>query len=58
MAYRGNEMGMDFEYENRTGPMDSRSPFARVAHNAQRLPPSNMNRKRTWMHHDILVGMV
>lgn len=46
MAFRGNEMGMDFEYENRTGPMDGRSPFARLAHNVQRPPTAGMTRKR------------
>lgn len=46
MAFRGNEMGMDFEYENSTGPIDARSPFARLAHNVQRPPASGMARKR------------
>lgn len=39
-------MGMDFEYENSTGPIDARSPFARLAHNVQRPPASGMARKR------------
>ena len=30
---------MDFEFQNGTGPMDSRSPFANVSANPQRYPP-------------------
>lgn len=33
---RGNEMGMDFEYQNRTGPLDAKSPFAQYANQPQR----------------------
>lgn len=29
---------MDFEYQNGTGPMDGRSPFAQLSQNAQRYP--------------------
>lgn len=46
MTFRGNESGMDFQYDNRTGPMDGRSPFAQVAHNAQRFPQGGIARKR------------
>ncbi|KAK5135238.1 hypothetical protein LTR08_005488 [Meristemomyces frigidus] len=35
--------GMDFEYENKTGPIDARSPFAMLA-TQQRLPPSTKKR--------------
>lgn len=27
---------MDFEYQNKTGPLDARSPFAQLSQNAQR----------------------
>lgn len=30
---------MDFEYQNGTGPIDARSPFAAVSMNSQRFPP-------------------
>lgn len=38
---------MDFEYQNGTGPMDAKSPFAAVSMNAQRFPatPGGNNRK-------------
>ncbi|KAK4493916.1 hypothetical protein PRZ48_015102 [Zasmidium cellare] len=38
MAQRGNEMGMDYEWQNKHGPMDSRSPFAQLSQNPQRFP--------------------
>lgn len=53
MSHRGNESGMDFEWNNRTGPMDGRSPFAHVSQNAQRFPagtPSGKSKLRaTWL---------
>jgi len=36
MDRRTHESPMDFEYQNGTGPMDSRSPFAQISMNAQR----------------------
>ncbi|EME41143.1 hypothetical protein DOTSEDRAFT_176120 [Dothistroma septosporum NZE10] len=36
MSHRGNEGYMDFEYQNKTGPLDARSPFAQISQNAQR----------------------
>ncbi|GAB7364580.1 hypothetical protein MBLNU230_g5387t1 [Neophaeotheca triangularis] len=39
MSRRGiHESPMDFEYQNGTGPMDGRSPFAQLSQNAQRHP--------------------
>ncbi|SMR48135.1 unnamed protein product [Zymoseptoria tritici ST99CH_1E4] len=35
MTFRGNESGMDFEYQNRTGPLDMQSPFAKLAQQHQ-----------------------
>ncbi|KAK5128398.1 hypothetical protein LTR85_003066 [Meristemomyces frigidus] len=37
---------MDFQYDNGTGPVDGRSPFAQLSQNAQRLPPSMSNTKK------------
>ena len=34
---------MDFSYDNGTGPIDGRSPFAQVGHNIQRFPSSAMS---------------
>jgi len=31
---------MDFEFQNGTGPMDGRSPFAQISQNPQRFSPS------------------
>ena len=45
MSYRGNEMGMDFEFTNRTGPLDARSPFAQLSQNAQRFGTPGKKRK-------------
>lgn len=36
MAQRSHEGPMDFEYQNGTGPMDARSPFAQLSMNQQR----------------------
>lgn len=58
MARRGNEAGMDFEFDNKTGPMDARSPFASVGHNAQRFPQSNMDWKRMLLQRMYTVGVV
>jgi hypothetical protein len=38
MSKRYHETPMDFEYQNGTGPMDTKSPFAAVSMNAQRFP--------------------
>jgi len=42
---------MDFSYENGTGPIDARSPFAQLSQNAQRFPPTpsqtNTNTKKS-----------
>ena len=38
MSKRYHETPMDFEYQNGTGPMDAKSPFAAVSMNAQRFP--------------------
>jgi hypothetical protein len=50
MSKRYHETPMDFEYQNGTGPMDAKSPFAAVSMNAQRFPATpggggNGNRK-------------
>lgn len=38
---------MDFEFQNGTGPLDGRSPFAQISQNTQRFPPSlNATKKR------------
>lgn len=37
---------MDFEYQNGTGPMDARSPFAQLSGNAQRNQSDNSAKKR------------
>lgn len=37
---------MDFKYENGTGPLDSRSPFAQISQNAQRPAPNMSTKKR------------
>ncbi|KAF7185710.1 Nucleus export protein brr6 [Pseudocercospora fuligena] len=47
MSQRGNEMGMDFEWQNKTGAMDERSPFAQVSQNAQRLNTPSKRRYNT-----------
>ncbi|EME77232.1 uncharacterized protein MYCFIDRAFT_42420 [Pseudocercospora fijiensis CIRAD86] len=44
MSQRGNEMGMDFEWQNRTGAMDERSPFAQISQNAQRFDTPSRRR--------------
>lgn len=36
MDRRTHEGPMDFEYQNGTGPMDGRSPFAQISMNQQR----------------------
>lgn len=47
MSKRYHETPMDFEYQNGTGPLDARSPFAAVSMNSQRFPgtPGIGNRK-------------
>jgi hypothetical protein len=46
MGSRGNESGMDFEYENRTGPLDMQSPFAKLAQNQRSTAKEAQSRKR------------
>ena len=44
---RGQESPMDFQYENGTGPMDGRSPFAQIGiNNAHRSQLVNNDKKR------------
>ncbi|KAM0721246.1 hypothetical protein Q7P37_003534 [Cladosporium fusiforme] len=43
MSKRHHETPMDFEYQNGTGPLDARSPFAAVSMNSQRFPASTPN---------------
>lgn len=38
---------MDYEYQNGTGPMDARSPFAQVSLNAQRFPATPGGSKKS-----------
>ncbi|KAH9844835.1 Di-sulfide bridge nucleocytoplasmic transport domain [Teratosphaeria destructans] len=44
MSRRNHETPMDFEFQNGTGPIDSRSPFALLSQNAQRFPASSKKR--------------
>ncbi|KAL1589222.1 hypothetical protein WHR41_02255 [Cladosporium halotolerans] len=47
MSKRYHESPMDFEYQNGTGPLDARSPFAAVSMNSQRFPATpGAGRKR------------
>lgn len=46
---RGHETGMDFEWQNRTGQIDVRSPFAQVSQNAQRFGTSTPSKQRRYM---------
>ena len=47
MSKYGHESPMDFEFQNGTGPLDGRSPFAQISQNAQRFPPNlNATKKR------------
>ncbi|KAK4541175.1 hypothetical protein LTR36_008249 [Oleoguttula mirabilis] len=43
---RYTHSGMDFQYDNGTGPVDVRSPFATLSQNAQRFPPATSNTKK------------
>ncbi|KAM3420984.1 hypothetical protein BST61_g1412 [Cercospora zeina] len=43
---RGNESGMDFEYQNKTGPLDARSPFAQLSQNTQRFGAGTPSKQR------------
>ena len=49
MSKRYHETPMDFEYQNGTGPMDAKSPFAAVSMNAQRFPatPGGGNNRKS-----------
>jgi hypothetical protein len=49
MSKRYHETPMDFEYQNGTGPMDAKSPFAAVSMNAQRFPatPSGVGSRKS-----------
>nr|POF03767.1 nucleus export protein brr6 [Quercus suber] len=46
MSRLTNESPMDFEYENRTGPVDHTSPFMQVRRTAPTSPAKNVVRKR------------
>ena len=48
MAGRTHAGPMDFEYQNGTGPLDERSPFAQVSRNSQRnnSSSSSMNNEK------------
>ena len=46
---RGNETGMDFEWNNKTGPMDVRSPFAQISQNAQRFGASTPSKQSMYI---------
>ncbi|KAH0291933.1 hypothetical protein M436DRAFT_66298 [Aureobasidium namibiae CBS 147.97] len=49
MANRMHATPMDFQYENGTGPLDERSPFAQVGRNSQRNNGGSINdRKRSY----------
>lgn len=45
MSRYTSETPMDFEFQNGTGPLDGRSPFAQVSANSQRLPQSSPSKK-------------
>ena len=40
-----HESPMDFEFQNGTGPMDGRSPFAQLSQNTQRFPMSEAKKR-------------
>jgi hypothetical protein len=42
---------MDFSWDNNTGPIDGRSPFAQVSSNAQRLPSSPSKKSECCHNH-------
>jgi hypothetical protein len=44
--FRSNEGAMDFEYDNKSGPVDERSPFLTSAASNQ-LQQFNAHKKRT-----------
>lgn len=46
MANRMHATPMDFQYENGTGPLDERSPFAQVGRNSQRNNGGSINDKK------------
>ena len=47
MANRMHATPMDLQYENGTGPLDERSPFAQVGRNSQRNNVNTNDKKRT-----------
>ncbi|KAL1301766.1 hypothetical protein AAFC00_005964 [Neodothiora populina] len=47
MDRRTHEGPMDFEYQNGTGPMDGRSPFAQISMNSRYQ--ANNDKKRSWV---------
>ncbi|KAK4570459.1 hypothetical protein LTR86_002539 [Recurvomyces mirabilis] len=49
--YNQHESPMDFEFQNGTGPVDARSPFAQLSQNSQRFPPGQ-GKKRTYSAFD------
>jgi hypothetical protein len=46
MSNRMHATPMDFQYENGTGPLDERSPFAQVGRNSQRNNAGSINDKK------------
>ncbi|KAG9532178.1 hypothetical protein KCU93_g1339, partial [Aureobasidium melanogenum] len=48
MANRMHATPMDFQYENGTGPLDERSPFAQVGRNSQRNNVNTNDKKRSY----------
>lgn len=46
MDRRTHESPMDFEYQNGTGPMDGRSPFAQISMNTRNTAANNNNDKK------------
>ena len=47
MSRYTHESPMDFEFQNGTGPMDARSPFAQISQNSQRFPSAAGGAKKS-----------
>ncbi|CAK3819326.1 Nucleus export brr6 [Lecanosticta acicola] len=56
MAHRGHESGMDFEWQNGAGAMDSRSPFAQLSRNTQRYPGTPSGKRSPQKSHTNLTS--
>lgn len=50
MSRYTHESPMDFQFENGTGPVDGRSPFAQVSANSQRFPTTSSPSKKSEYH--------